>query len=109
MKVNPDTWPTERGASRSHQTRGSQNLYVKFRLGITRRMRKSEALELLGEALRTGVVPDGINIAYIDWETGKEGKVNNAGTIAADELEQMRAFYGAYEVADKDVVRAERA
>ena len=107
MKVNPEQiWPEQPGGTRSHRGPESQNLYIKFRLGITRRMRKSEALQLLSDALRTGVVPDGIDIAYIDWESGREGKYN-AGTIPADELEAMRSFYGAYE-SENAHVRAER-
>jgi hypothetical protein len=97
MKVNPDTWPEQRGDTRSHRGERAQNIsYVKFRVTVNRRMHKDEVMRLLGSALRTGIVPKGISIAYIDWESGREGKYND-GRIPKSRLTEMRAFYGAYE------------
>ena len=82
------------------------NLQIKFRLVITRRITKSDAMRKLRRAIRSGYVPDGIEIRWIDWsKEGREGYAPSEGTIDGDRLEEMRAFYGALAVAD---VRAER-
>ncbi len=109
MKVNPDDWPEQRGDTRSHRGARSQNMYVKFRVTVNRSMHKDEVMRLLGSALRTGIVPKGISIAYIDWKSGRERKYNE-GTIPKRRLTEMRAFYGAYESRTGDsITRTGRA
>ena len=110
MKVNPDEWPEQRGDTRSHRGERAQNIsYVKFRVTVNRRMHKEEVMRLLGSALRTGVVPAGISIAWIDWKSGRDGKYNE-GAIPKRRLTEMRAFYGAYESRTGDsITRTGRA
>ena len=86
----------------SKQT-GNKALTLKFRLSITRKMRTSTAIELLKKAVRTGIVPDGIEIHYVDWLSGREGHHQSGGNI--DNLEEMRAFYGALVASDVRVAR----
>lgn len=82
------------------------NLQMKFRLVITERMTKSDAMRKLRRAIRSGYVPKGIEIHWCDWvKEGKVGYAPSEGTIDGDRLEEMRAFYNALAVAD---VRAER-
>lgn len=80
------------------------NLMMKFRLTITRRMSKGDAIRKLKRAIRSGMVPEGIEIHWIDWESGSEGHVSE-GTIPGERLDEMRVFYNALAVAD---MRAER-
>ena len=82
------------------------NLQIKFRLTITRRMTKSEAMRKLRRAIRSGYVPEGIEIHWIDWaKEGREGYAPSEGTIDGSRLEEMRVFYNALAVSD---IRAER-
>lgn len=81
-----------------------RNLMMKFRLSITRRMSKGEAIKKLKRAIRSGMVPEGIEIHWIDWESGKEGHVSE-GSIDGARLNEMRILYNALAVAD---MRAER-
>lgn len=67
-------------------------------------MPKSEAVRKLHQAVRTGFVPEGIEIAYMDWAKGTEGRVRE-GQIDGDMLMDMRAFYGAMR---QSQTRAER-
>lgn len=82
------------------------NLQIKFRLSTTRRMTKSEAMRKLRRAIRSGYVPEGIEIRWIDWaKEGREGYAPSEGTIDGDRLKEMRVFYNALAVSE---VRAER-
>ncbi len=85
-------------------TKQPRNLMMKFRLSITRRMPKGEAIRKLKRAIRSGMVPEGIEIHWIDWASGAEGHVSE-GTIDGSTLVEMRIFYNALAVAD---MRAER-
>ncbi len=75
-------------------------LMMKFRIRPTKRMRMSTAMRLLKQAVRTGIVPDGIEIAWMDWEKGSEGKLN-AGQIPGDQWQELRNFYGAMAAVDQ--------
>jgi hypothetical protein len=89
------------------KTKGNKSVSLKFRLTITRRMRKDEAVTLLKRAVRTGIVPDGIEIHYVDWLSGREGHHMNGGTI--DNLEEMRAFYRVLVASDVRAARVAQA
>ena len=80
------------------------NLQIKFRLVITERMTKSEAMRKLRRAIRSGYVPKGIEIHWVDW--AKERRYGHAPSEGrVENLEEMRAFYNALAGSD---VRAER-
>lgn len=86
--------------------RHESNLQLKFRLVVLERMTKTEALQKLRRAVRSGMVPRGIEIHWIDWaKEGREGYAGSMGSIDGNRLEDMRVFYGALVAAD---VRAER-
>lgn len=84
--------------------RKKQPLMLKFRVRPLRRMRKSELISKLKEAVRRGVVPEGIEIRYMDWAKGTEGQLGE-GRIPASRLNEFRNFYRALARAD---IRAER-
>lgn len=85
--------------------KGNKALELKFRLTVTRKMRTSTAIELLKKAVRTGIVPDGIVIHYVDWLSGREGHHMNGDRIDGADLEEMRMFYRALVAADVRVAR----
>ncbi len=82
------------------------NLFLKFRVVPTRRMQVKEAVRLLKQALRTGYVPEGIEIIGMDWAKGSGHKFNT-GEIPGHALEEMRAFYAALMQADIRLRKAE--
>lgn len=90
-----------------------ENLMIKFRVIPQRRMTVGEAKRLLMDTLRTGMVQEGIEIRWMDWEKGIEGVVRGNqkfrdGQIPKRKLEDMREFFGALRMASGDL-RVERA
>ena len=82
-------------------------LMLKFRVVPTRTMRKSELLRLLQRAVRTGVVPDGIELRWMDWAKGEEGR-QNSGQIPGNAWAELRSFYGAM-TNENTAIRVEKA
>lgn len=92
---------------RDHRARwgtSPEPLMLKFRVIATERMRKSDMLRKLKEAVRRGVVPQGITIRWMDWAKGNEGELRT-GQIPAHQLSAMRDFYKALTAGN---MRAER-
>lgn len=69
-------------------------LHLKIRVVLTRPMTQDAALALMQEAVETGVVPDGIEVRWIDWEKGGGGRAR-AGRLSQDVAAALEAFYGA--------------
>lgn len=69
-------------------------LTLKFRLVVTERMTVRQAHQKLRAALRTGYLPEGIEIHYVDYakESTTTGKVT-AGQIDGERLEELQNFY----------------
>ena len=84
-------------------------LSLKFRLTITRKMRKTTPIELLRKALRTGFVPDGIEIHYVDWVSGREGHHQSKGQIDGGDLDEKRQFYRVLVASDVRTARVAKA
>lgn len=89
----------------------NRNLMLKFRLVVNRPMRKSEALRLLKRAVRTGVMPEGIELRWLDWaRPTRTGAVRSGGRINPEWWEELRAFAGALNAAERSGgLRVERA
>jgi len=74
----------------------SRSLHMKIRVVLERPMRRRDAMARIMETVETGIVSDGIQIAWIDWENpsaaghAKSGRF--LGEAAHDALRQM---YGA--------------
>lgn len=80
---------------RTNPRKVSENLHLKLRVVVTKRMRASQARSLLNRAIATGIVPTGIDIRWIDWEKGVGGKVRE-GRILPDTMRKaLRSFYNA--------------
>jgi len=69
-------------------------------------MPKSEAMRLLKQAVRTGFVPNGIEIHWMDWAKGEEGHMKE-GRVPGDQWHDLQNFYGAI-VSMGDSLRAEK-
>jgi hypothetical protein len=79
-------------------------LMLKFRVIALRKMRKSEMVRKLREAVRRGVVPEGIEIRWMDWAKGEEGQLRE-GRIPEKQWTEVAIFYRALVKAD---IRVER-
>lgn len=89
---------------RSQLKKKPQNLMLKIRVTVKRRMRKTDVIAKLLHAAETGHVPDDIDIAWIDWEKGSFG---HGGQIrAGEEIEALGQFVNAIR---QSSIRAERA
>lgn len=87
--------------------RNPENLYLKFRLNVTEPMTAREAFDKFKQAVRTGYVPQGIEIAYMDWSNTKTGgAVLREGRIGGDQWRDLKAFYGALREGSVRVSRA---
>ncbi len=74
--------------------RDKRPLHLKIRVILTRRMSEQMAYSKLLQAVETGVVPDGIEIAWVDWEKGEHGRANS-GRIDDDVAKALQDFAGA--------------
>jgi len=86
-------------------------LMLKFRIQVLRRMSKTEVLHKLREAVRRGIMPEGIEIHWCDWKKGAHGSLGRGTTgISSDRipgrmLADLRRFYAALIKSD---IRVER-
>ena len=77
-------------------------LHVKIRVVLTRRMTVGEARKKLQRTVRTGIVQEGIEVAWIDWRKGLDtaGAARGGTYLGGDAHEALAAFYGAIHDAD---------
>ena len=66
-------------------------LHLKIRVSLTTAMTGEQARSLLDRAVRTGVVPPGIDVHWLDWSRGAGGQ---GGTYDSPEHDELRSFYG---------------
>jgi hypothetical protein len=69
-------------------------LHLKFRVVVTKRMRMRTMQKLLQRAVSTGIVPAGIEIRWIDWSKGHEGRANE-GRLPEPVHDDLQVWYGA--------------
>lgn len=81
-----------------------RSLMMKIRVIPLVPMPKSELLRQVRRAIRTRVVPDTIQIAYMDWAKGSGRRLSD-GRVEGDDLESLKRFAAAFEEAD---IRVER-
>lgn len=72
-----------------------RELQLKFRLGITRRMTKSDAMRKLKRAVRSGLVPEGIVIHWAQFNHKKpeEGHYREGKRLSGGDLDSLRLWY----------------
>lgn len=68
-------------------------LMLKIRVVPTRPMRKSEMFRLVETAFRRRLVPEGIDIRWVDWQKGTEGRAS--GRISDDVAAALADFHAA--------------
>lgn len=78
-------------------------LHMKIRVVLTRPMSKKEAERLVHRAARTGTVPDGIELAYMEWSRGKGRKYRSGEYIGAEAEAALLEFLAALDQAKKRV------
>lgn len=76
-------------------------LHVKVRVVLLRPMSVGDARAKLQRTVRTGIVQEGIDLAWIDWRrTGSAGHAAGGTYLRDDALEALRNFYGAIHAPD---------
>lgn len=84
-------------------------LHLKIRVTPTHRMKLRTLLSLVERAIRTGTVPPGIEIHWIDWaKEGSAGRAHAEGRIPDPGREALRRWYGAMEKSGLRVGRIKR-
>lgn len=74
----------------------NKRLHLKIRVILTRPMTVGEARKKLQRTVRTGIVQEGIEIAWIDWRRPNTASHSKGGTYLSDDAAQaLAAFYGA--------------
>ncbi len=66
---------------------------LKVRIVADKRASKEEILQATIRAARTGFVPKGFRVRWIDWEKGEEGQAS--GRITKEVQTQLQLFLGA--------------
>lgn len=71
-------------------------IHIKIRVVLLRPMSVGEARQKLQRTVRTGIVQEGINLAWIDWRRAGTAGVAPGGTyLGSDAQAALTAFYGA--------------
>ncbi len=74
----------------------NKKLHIKIRVILQRRMSVGEAREKLQRTVRTGIVQEGIEVAWIDWRAPRKAGSAAGGTYLGTEArEALAAFYNA--------------
>ena len=72
------------------------HLHIKIRVILTRPMTLGEAREKLQRTVRTGIVQDGIEVAWIDWrKPDTAGWAKHGSYLGEDAKNALTDFYGA--------------
>lgn len=82
-------------------TASNSQLHLKIRVVLTRPMTVGEAREKLQRTVRTGIVQEGIRVAWIDWRSPDRRGAAAGGTyLDKDAQEALADFYGAIHHSD---------
>lgn len=95
------TKPKRRGVPR--------RLLLKFRVRPLVRMPKSELFRKLRHMVRTGEVPDDVDVAYVEYGHGTGRSFKAGERLTPDEMGQFEQFYNVLTSIGAGSVTAERA
>lgn len=84
-----------------------RRLEIKFRVRPLVRMPKSVMFGKLLEAVESGVVPDDIEIAYVEYGHGSGRHLAAGARLSADEMGELRTFYNVLASIDPTTVVAD--
>jgi len=73
----------------------SKALNLKIRVRLTQPMLKSEAIKRMRRSIETGVIAPGIELAWIDWRTGKGASATEGEYVEGEALDALVAFHSA--------------
>lgn len=74
-----------------------RKLHLKIRVVTTRRMQVGELRAKIRRTLRTGIVQEGIHVAWVNWRRpdSRHGVAKSGTYLDEGALEALRDFYGA--------------
>lgn len=93
-----------------HEAKRLPPLHLKLRVRLTDHMSRREAMRRLRRTVETGVAQRGIEVSWIDWESGEEGKLRGGQYKTPAKVRQaLRDFYDAiiHPGADVRIARVE--
>lgn len=71
-------------------------LHVKIRVILQRKMTVGQARAKLRRTIRTGVVQEGISLAWVDWRTPGTARMARGGSyLGPDAIDALRTFFNA--------------
>ncbi len=71
-------------------------LHLKIRVRVLRPMSVGESRDKLQRTVRTGIVQEGIEVAWIDWRNpDKAGHAGGGSYLSEDAKNALADFYGA--------------
>ena len=82
----------QRPKTRSRRKRRVVVTEVKIRVRLLRRMRRSDVVSAVMEALETGQVPDTLEIAYWDYGHERGGVVRPGQRMSGEQMDELMKF-----------------
>lgn len=70
-----------------------ENLDIKMRFTVTRRMSKDDALKAIHRTIKTRIVQEGIELNWMDWKRGEGGRGKEGEYLDADAHDALVNFY----------------
>lgn len=88
-----------------HEGKKLPPLHLKLRVRLTERMSRREAMRRLRRTVETGVAQRGVDVSWINWESGEEGRIQRDGRYRtpAKVRQALRDFYHAITHGGSDV------
>lgn len=85
---------------KSRRGRRSRSLHLKFRIAVLTRMPKSVVFQKLTEFMRTGVMPEGIEISTVDYDHTRGRRYSPGSTIDSGDRKALKEFLEVFLCAD---------
>lgn len=76
-------------------TKGGPPLHLKMRVRLTRPMSERAAIKLIKRAIRTRYIPEGIELAWIDWQKGEGAHAREGEYIGDEAHDALLLFWNA--------------
>ncbi|MEE8177719.1 MAG: hypothetical protein V3T65_06970 [Acidobacteriota bacterium] len=71
-----------------------RDMYIKIRVVLTRPMSRAEAIKLARRTVATRIVPEGLELAWIDWRRGRGYTAEEGSYIEDEAYDALVDFYG---------------
>ena len=93
---------------RQQEKKQPRKLFLKFRVRPLVTMPKSVMFDKLAELVRTGIMPDDLEVAYMSYDRKQHGRFVPGGRISPEDHEDLRKFYEVMVSIDRGDVHAKR-